>query len=254
MGRIPRKGGTQDAWELSEADRKAREATKKGAPRVFPAIQLPSARAILLERDNPDEFLEFHWNPDSYTIAKSAKWSTESVEGGTGTQSYNGCSPTTISFEAFLNDLGQPADRQISRSTEESLAWLHNRLRPRTEDDVKRRISDRRRGRDWLNVRDPAAPREPPVMVLFGLRTPFECVLKSANVSTVFQRSRLLPKDARTVADLNRNQRNAGRNFRFNIKSPQRLAEIQRQTGGDITRAKVQIELVEYVNDPSAGQ
>lgn len=226
----------EESWHPPD-ESAAREEARFDRPARNP-IELPRRpprRASLVELENPDQFLEFHWNPSTYTIRKSASWDEEAVQGGTPTVEYTGCSLTVVSFDLFLNSIGQPHDNQYN--VEGSLEWLFSRLRPRTEDEFNfRGPQDRyRQNAPWLNVRDPEAGRAPPTLVLFGLSKPFECVLKDVRVKTAFQTYWGLDDEhaRRIAADLDNTS--------------------YLELSDHITRATVGITLVEYTNLPSDG-
>ena len=235
-----------------EADPKERQdaVDNKKVGKKGRALELPERagkRATLIERDNPDEFLEFHWDPTSYNISKTGKWNSEGVEGGTDIFNWSGSSPTAITFDAFFDEVDIRHKHQ--RTVEDSMAWLFNRLRSRDKKFAAPRFGRySRRLEKWLNVRDPESRAPPPIMVFFGLRDGFECVLLSARIKTVFQAppfpfdaaeqaaeiARTFPGDSR-IATLQRNFELAGITSR----------------GYALRRTVVSIELKEYVNAPA---
>lgn len=218
-------------------------------------------RATLVERENPEELLEFHWDPTSYNIGKEANWDFKAPTAGTAIAEYTGCGPTIVSFDMFLNDIGQPHKTQ--RSVEDSIEWLWNRLRPRSEEAVKRRGFDRTRNRRWISQHDPTAPKRPPILVLFGLRDGFECVMTSCRLRTIFQAPPLGGEFGLVFGNAT-NQTGVNRELGFNLgirgdgggAFPDRAsaAEHARSVGGKaITRATIAITLKEFVNAPAVG-
>jgi hypothetical protein len=223
--------------------------TVRGGSQGFQTIPLSvrtGGRATLQERDNPAEFFEFHWDPTTYKIGKTAKWNADSVEGGTDIFSYSGCTPTVVSFELFLNDIGQPHKTQ--RTVENSLAWLMNRLRPRSEEAVTRRgITDPSRRQRWPNVRDPSAGKSPPILVLFGMRDQFECVLASVDIVTEFQ----APPQTLESFGIHQSLADLLRAGQIPPEAAQAVDAALRTR--DILRARASIVLKEYVNAPDEG-
>ena len=211
------------------------------APQPPPAkVEVPypsvfTERATLVERDNQDEFLEFHWNPSSYKISKSAGWGEKRSGTATPTLEWQGPGLTQVSFDLLLNDVWQHEDRPNRKTTEESLEWLFDRLRNRTIASAGRATPAPPRRVSWLNVRNLSATAEPPVMVLFGLARPFECRLASVNINTVFQgrspqRTTVNPNDT-SIGAL-------------------RTLESRSSPASVITRANVSITLKEYFKAP----
>lgn len=212
----------RDAFERDRA-RSAQTAVAPPVQRgqVFPVSWRGVKRASLVELKNDSDSLEFHWNPTSYTISKSSSWSETSVDQGTPTVSWSGSSLTKVSFELLLNDIAQP--HKIQRSTEDSIQWLYDRLRARTEGAASRTTAQESRNLPWLGIRNFKARSAPPVLVLFGLGKPFVCVLEFANVTTIFQAP---------VGEI----------------SPFATDETMEVR---ITRATVAIALKEFANDPT---
>lgn len=221
-----------------------------------PTLHLPvriGGRASLVELDNPAELLEFHWDPTSYDISKEANWDSKQPKGGTEIFNYGGCSATVINFSMFLNDIGQPHKTQ--RSVEDSIEWLFSRLRPRDEALVesRNRTLNLTPNRRWLSQRDPTAGAIPPILVLFGLRDGFECVLTGCRVRTIFQAPPFLGGDTRP----DRASQAVLPAFRIPLRTPtaqdfERVAAgIRAQGGKAILRATIAITLKEYVKAPA---
>jgi len=233
---------------LSQTNRRDFETTEEqaflkstGREQIVALPPRPSIRGSLVERDNPAEFMEFHYNPSSYSIKKKSKWQDQSVTGGTDTQNWTGSSPTEVSFELLLNDIEPHADRPIFMTTEQSLSWLHQRLRARSEQEASRKGKGPRGRRvPWLNIRDPKNGKPPPILVLFGVSDPFECVLESADVTTIFQGVSLYE-----AASSTRNGDPLGQ--------AANVSKAGNHQANPIIRATVRIELKEYVNAPSSG-
>jgi len=189
-----RKASTGNLWNRLAEQTPAEEATglsgvaakdaTKGK-KSFPLPERPPGRATLVERDNPEEYLEFHWDPTTIDISKSARWSSGPVTGGTDIQEWNGTGLTNVSFEMFLNDIANPHETQ--RTVEESLEWLYNRLRSRDKQLKTAQGRQPQVGR-WLSVHDAKAGIAPPILVFFGLSHGFECTLTRASTKTQFQR------------------------------------------------------------------
>ncbi len=249
--------GSRRAFEPTP-EQKDRSLNKKGNKKTkFDPPLRPTIRGNLVERDNDDEFLEFHWNPSSYQIGKSATWSEKSVQGGHPTLEYSGVSLTKVSFELLLNNIGQP--HKNHRDVESSLQWLFDRLRPRSKEDADREKGSANRSLPWLNLRDVEAANAPPILVLFGVSRPFTCVLESVEVTTIFQGlggpgSEVLAGDAKTITNFGAFQR--AQSF-FNIATS--AGELGNPLANHISlandfdkiaRATVSIKLKEYVNDP----
>lgn len=218
--------------------RKAPEEDPKRGPSSQGVRTVATARALLFERDNPREQLQFHWNPTSYSIGKSAKWSETGVSGGTPTMGYSGCGLTEISFSLLLNDLGPHPGRRNKCSTEEALSWLFRRLRPRTLQDRDRKVSQNCPQLPWLNVRDPKAKFAPPILVLIGLGEPFECVMTNCKAKTIFQEGLASPEIAVQQ----------GRFSGFDVDAARRASLAK----GNVIRATVDISLKEYTNAADA--
>ena len=226
-------GTGRNAERLSAADQAARDAAN-GKRQTLNLPQRPVKRASLVEIENQEEFLEFHWNPSTYSITKQANWATTSVTGGTSTVGWTGCGLTQVSFELLLND--NMPHHATQHTVENSLQWLFDRLRPRSEDQVSRRTNTDRRGVPWLQGHDPASPQAPPILALFGLSRPFPCVLTDVKVTTIFQGPWGL---------------NAAQEEKFLDASAVDSASLGLLDL--ITRATVQISLLEYIGDPSDG-
>ena len=231
----------------SEEDPK-KERGKADAATGGVVLELPErlgGRAHLVERDNPEEFLEFHWDPTTYSINKIANWSTGGSTKGTETFGYGGTSAMVLSFDLFLNDVAQPHKTQ--RSVEGSLEWLFNHLRS-WDEKILARKGKRRVTKKWLNIRDPAAAGDPPILVLFGLSHGFECIMTKVSVRTIFQASPAVVTRARFQSGpvSSRAVKTAS--------SPRTTSEqyLKRKTSGAITRATVGIELKEYVKVAAA--
>jgi hypothetical protein len=208
-----------------------------GASRVFPlreAAQLTTLRrAHIVEFDDPEEALSFHFDPSSYEVNKKGDWVTDATSpvGGLPHLSFNGSSLTSVSVELLFNDIA-PHRVRGRRSTRGSIDWLFERLsktNTRSGRLRRRRASFNNRRvtpRSWLRRNTDQDVDNPPILVLYGLGSPFICVLTSARVTTLFQTTRavqgthLAGTPSEFVAD------------DFDI--------------GDPTRATVQIELLEY--------
>lgn len=224
------------------AEQRRREAGRQGgagtgptqSPRRYELPARPGARATLVEYENPEEYLEFHWDPSSYDLSKSAKWTSSAVEGGTDTLAYSGTDAMVVSCELLFDEVD--VRHSIQRSVEDSIAWLVNRTRPRSAELVGRSGPTSRPGEPWLNLRDPQAPAAPPVLVLFGLRDGFICVLERVKVTTVFQAPPAL-RPAQLDSAFSATERDVASVF----------------PSGAIRRARVQVSLREYANVPEAG-
>lgn len=237
FNRSSRRNLSSAASRIAERQRREAGVSRGGtgprqADRVFEMPARPGARATLVELDNPDEFLELHWDPSSYQIGKAARWAGNKVEGGTDTLNYSGCDVTKISMELLFDQVD--IRHNIQRSVEDSIGWLFNRLRPRNAGLLGRRGKTSREGQQWLGIRDPSAAIAPPVLVFFGLRDGFVCVLDSVKVKTVFQ----APPGIRPAAN------NADERF------PTQRLNARLAPSGEIRRARVNVTLKEYVNVP----
>lgn len=225
------------------------DGTKKGK-----ALELPEragGRATLLERNNPEEFLEFHWDPTSYNIGKTAKWNSTGVEGGTDIFNWGGSSPTVVTFDAFFDEVDVRHKHQ--RSVEDSMAWLFNRLRSREKKFAAPRFGKYSKPREkWLNLSDPEARAAPPIMVFFGLRDGFECLLTSARIKTGFQ-APPFPFDPAEQANQIVSGLPPGQQAATRARLQQTFETIARAVDGRaLRRTTVSIELKEYVNAPTA--
>jgi hypothetical protein len=213
------------------------------AKRIFDIPIRPIGKASLVERDNGNELLEFHWNPSSYKIGKKAAWTDKAVPGGHPTLEYKGVSLTKISFELLLNNVGN--HHTIDRSVEDSLQWLFDRLRPRTKEDVDRKPGLAPRNLPWLGIRNLSAKAIPPILVLFGVSKPFVCVLESVDVVTIFQGQ----PAARTRGNTGLLVGAAGDAAIERLVRDQEANLINEND--IISRATVSIGLKEYANDPA---
>jgi hypothetical protein len=226
-----------------------------GRRNFYDAPRRPAIRANLVERDNEDEFLEFHWNPTSYKIKKSSSWKENAVQKGHPTLEWTGVGLTEVTFEALFNNIAQP--HAIQRSVEGSLQWLFDRLRPRSKEDAAKRQGRAGRVLPWMNLRDPKASQAPPVLVLFGVSRPFTCVLANVDVTTVFQGQN--PYGSSPVRSNPVNPLSGGTSSRT-YGLPSNADALQNPLGDPlnlaneldaISRATVNITLKEYVLDPS---
>jgi len=171
--------------EAKEAAKKKRE-TKR--PQFVLGIGVGSTTiASLAEYSNPDDYVEFHWNPSQYSISKSAKWSEKSSSGGTPTLEFSGTGLMTVNFSVLFNDMAVRRERAARMSTEDSLEWLIRRTRSRTKSEASHRGSRRKRNPGWINRTTFGATEAPPVLVLFGVSSYFICVLESVKITTIFQ-------------------------------------------------------------------
>lgn len=223
--------------EKKAADAKAGAPTQKKAPPFVSLPGRPKGKASLMERDNPEQILEFHWDPTTYTIKKSAKYGSKTPKKGTEILTFEGDAATVISFNLFLDDVDQTHKRQ--RSVEQSLSWLFFRLRSVHPDD--RTLPARAAVLPWMGRRIwGAGSEDPPILVLFGLSYAFQCVLTSASVKTIFQSP---PYTLEEIGFDAEDQRVLG-------VTASGTEGIRRKGSGLITRAEVSIELKEHWLQP----
>ncbi len=89
-----------------------------------------------------------------------------------------------------------------------------------------------------MNIVDPEASRNAPIMVLFAFQVPFECVLKSCSMDTQWQAGRSLS----TIQ--------GGLSSGGAIDAAIARAGPQESFGGAIRRAQVAVELWQYDKEP----
>jgi hypothetical protein len=230
----------------------------------------PMVLGYLCEKDDLNERLLFHFNPTSYKFKKSATYDTDLTHNDFVESLYFKYSKALeVTFELFLNEIDQP--RRIQRSVEDSIGWLMNRMGP-TEKNKKPRGN-------WLDVAARAAQNgakqtePPPALLLVGLRDPFQCVITDVEVESILQRPNALPRSnsskiRKAVAAFNADSSTSAFTARFDPEVAAAMARgarlqpfpFRRGEGGflgpslkkpgDITRAKVNVTLKEFIPSP----
>lgn len=211
----------------------------------------PRAKASLVERDNDKEFVEFHFNPSSYSVSKEASWNEQRAGKAKPTLEWGGPSLTKVSFDVLFNDLWISDSQGFEKNTEHSLAWLFTHMENRSE-TARNGVRAKPRAY-WMNNRV-RGELEPPVLVLFGVSYPFVCRLKSVKFDTQFMISTMqgfnLPPQPTPPQNSSQRERNR---FTREMQQFGELVNIKLRASryrNKIGRAKARIELVEYYEAP----
>lgn len=81
---------------------------------------------LLFERDNPDEFLLFHYKPESFRRSAGSKWSPVEIPGDPNVKrQWLGGKAQEYSLQARWNEYGQ--GKAIQKSVDDSIKWLEQR-------------------------------------------------------------------------------------------------------------------------------